>query len=276
METKRPDAIFRDPYAERLAGAQGQAIVDAMKRGRAMAWAMIVRTAVFDEIILERIRNGNVDVVVNLAAGLDARPWRMKLPPTLRWIDVDLPGILDHKTEIMKAEKPVCRVRGDSSRPRRCDAPAIIVLADQRRLATRARRIGRVGDLSEAGRRRVARPRPARRATLSMVGVRSRQSRPHGHDAEDVGPKRQIGQRTVSVRTGREHGFLPAVRMGGARIPLGDGGREKTSPPDAVHVVLAIPWPISAPKRSRRSSVASPAPCSSSGCSQPFSRIDCL
>ena len=158
METKRPDAIFRDPYAERLAGAQGQAIVDGMKRGRAMAWAMIVRTAVFDEVILERIRNGNVDVVLNLAAGLDARPWRMKLPSTLRWIDVDLPDILDHKTEIMKAENPSA-IRGDSSRPRRRDAPAIIVLANQRRLATRARRIGRIGDLSEAGRRRVARPR---------------------------------------------------------------------------------------------------------------------
>jgi methyltransferase (TIGR00027 family) len=74
-----------------------------------MAWAMIVRTAVFDEIILERIRNGNVDVVVNLAAGLDARPWRLSLPPTLRWIDVDLPGILDHKTEILKDEQPMCR-----------------------------------------------------------------------------------------------------------------------------------------------------------------------
>jgi O-methyltransferase involved in polyketide biosynthesis len=28
METKRPDAIFRDPFAERLAGEHGQAIVD--------------------------------------------------------------------------------------------------------------------------------------------------------------------------------------------------------------------------------------------------------
>jgi methyltransferase (TIGR00027 family) len=109
METKRPDAIFRDPFAERLAGEQGQAIVDGMKRGRAMAWAMIVRTAVFDEIILERVRNGNADVVLNLAAGLDARPWRMPLPSSLRWIDVDHSGILDHKTEIMKNEKPVCR-----------------------------------------------------------------------------------------------------------------------------------------------------------------------
>jgi methyltransferase (TIGR00027 family) len=109
METERRDAIFRDPFASRLAGEKGRAIVDGMKRGRAMAWAMIVRTAVFDEIILERVRNGNADVVLNLAAGLDARPWRMKLPPTLRWIDVDLPGILDHKTEIMKHETPVCR-----------------------------------------------------------------------------------------------------------------------------------------------------------------------
>jgi O-methyltransferase involved in polyketide biosynthesis len=56
METDRPDAIFRDPFAERLAGARGTEIVDTMKRGRAMAWAMIVRTAVFDEIIMDRVR----------------------------------------------------------------------------------------------------------------------------------------------------------------------------------------------------------------------------
>jgi methyltransferase (TIGR00027 family) len=109
METERKDAIFRDPFAARLAGEKGKGIVDSMPRGRQMAWAMIVRTAVFDEIILERVRNGNVDAVVNLAAGLDARPWRLSLPPTLRWIDVDLPGILDHKTEILKDEQPKCR-----------------------------------------------------------------------------------------------------------------------------------------------------------------------
>jgi methyltransferase (TIGR00027 family) len=74
-----------------------------------MAWAMIVRTAVFDEIIRERVNNGNVDQIVNLAAGLDARPWRMhELPASLRWVDVDLPGILDHKLSIMKDETPVC------------------------------------------------------------------------------------------------------------------------------------------------------------------------
>src|SRR3954465_1216985 len=109
METDRPDALFRDPFAARLAGEKGNAIVDSMKRGRDMAWAMIVRTAVFDEIIRERLSNGNVDQIVNLAAGLDARPGRMKgLPKSLRWIDVDLPGILDHKLAIMRDETPLC------------------------------------------------------------------------------------------------------------------------------------------------------------------------
>src|SRR5512143_792886 len=109
METARPDAIFRDPFAAKLAGERGHAIVDTMKRGRATAWAMIVRTAVFDEIILERVKNGGVDTVLNLAAGLDARAWRMPLPPNLRWIDVDLPEILEYKAETLRDEKPVCR-----------------------------------------------------------------------------------------------------------------------------------------------------------------------
>jgi methyltransferase (TIGR00027 family) len=108
METERSDAIFKDPFAARLAGEKGEAIVDTMKRGRAMAWAMIVRTKIFDEIILERVRNGGVDQVVNLAAGLDARAWRMPLPRQLKWVDVDLPDILDYKTEMLADTPTTC------------------------------------------------------------------------------------------------------------------------------------------------------------------------
>jgi methyltransferase (TIGR00027 family) len=110
METERPDAIFRDPFARRLAGDRGQQIVDTLPRGRQTAWAMIVRTAVFDEIILETIERDRVDLVVNLAAGLDARPWRLAgLPAWLRWVDVDLPGILSYKTETLADERPHVR-----------------------------------------------------------------------------------------------------------------------------------------------------------------------
>jgi methyltransferase (TIGR00027 family) len=109
METARPDAIFRDPFAERLAGERGHEIVRELKRGRQTAWAMIVRTAVLDEMILDRIRDGGVDTVINLAAGLDTRPWRLKLPPSLRWFDVDLPGMIEYKTEVMRGEQPACQ-----------------------------------------------------------------------------------------------------------------------------------------------------------------------
>ena len=108
METERPDAIFRDPYARALAGARGEEIVHTLKRGRATAWAMIVRTAVFDEIIRASLAQRGITTVINLAAGLDARPWRMELPSSLRWVDVDLPAILKYKTDALRHETPHC------------------------------------------------------------------------------------------------------------------------------------------------------------------------
>ena len=109
METERPDALFRDPFARRLAGDRGEAIVDEVSRGRKMAWVMIVRTKAFDELIMQAVNERGVDVVLNIAAGLDARPWRLELPPSLQWIDVDLPDILKYKTEMLKDDKPKCR-----------------------------------------------------------------------------------------------------------------------------------------------------------------------
>jgi methyltransferase (TIGR00027 family) len=109
METERPDAIFRDPWARTLGGERGEAIVRGLPQGERMAWPLIVRTAVFDEVILESVRSRGVDLVLNLAAGLDTRPWRLDLPADLRWVDVDLPGITEYKQGVMSAETPRCR-----------------------------------------------------------------------------------------------------------------------------------------------------------------------
>jgi methyltransferase (TIGR00027 family) len=109
METDRPDAIFRDPYARRLSGQRGRDIVRKLPQGQATAWAMIVRTAVLDEIILSTIAREHTDLVLNLAAGLDARPWRLPLPPALRWVDADLPAILEYKAKTLDGERPACR-----------------------------------------------------------------------------------------------------------------------------------------------------------------------
>jgi methyltransferase (TIGR00027 family) len=112
LETERPDAIFRDPFARRLAGERGAAIAKAMDKRNRADWPMIVRTAVMDEIILRAVRDDGVTQVVNLAAGFDARPWRLALPPTLRWIDVDHPVMLDEKEQALAGERTACRYEG--------------------------------------------------------------------------------------------------------------------------------------------------------------------
>jgi methyltransferase (TIGR00027 family) len=112
MESERPDAIFRDPFARRLAGPRGEAIMRSMPKATQMAWPMIVRTAVMDEIIMRVIGSDGIDCVLNLAAGLDVRPWRLPLPPELKWVDVDHPEMIDYKLGAMAEEQPVCHYEG--------------------------------------------------------------------------------------------------------------------------------------------------------------------
>ena len=106
-ETMRPDALFRDPFAQRLAGEDGFQLAESLRDGNKHEWAWVARTYLFDRFLSESIAEG-ADLVINLAAGLDARPYRMKLPARLRWIEVDFPEILSYKEEVLRNEKPVC------------------------------------------------------------------------------------------------------------------------------------------------------------------------
>ncbi len=109
METARPDALFRDPIADRLAGERGRQIVRQLPRGEDAAWAMVVRTVVFDEMILAAIERG-ADAVLNLAAGFDARPYRLPLPSDFLWFEADLPPLLAEKEAALAGETPTCRL----------------------------------------------------------------------------------------------------------------------------------------------------------------------
>ena len=109
METKRPDALFKDEFAVRLSEGRGEQIARKLARGRALAWTTIVRTVLLDDVVLRLVAQG-VDTVVNLAAGLDARPYRLPLPPSLHWIEVDLPDLLREKEDALAADTPTCRV----------------------------------------------------------------------------------------------------------------------------------------------------------------------
>lgn len=110
LESQRPDALFRDPYAEMLAGERGREMLERIPKAQQFAWPMIVRTAVMDEIIGRQIVREGVDTVINLAAGLDTRPYRLALPSSVTWFDVDLPAIQDYKRKRLSSERPACRV----------------------------------------------------------------------------------------------------------------------------------------------------------------------
>jgi methyltransferase (TIGR00027 family) len=109
IETKRPDALFKDPFAERLAGERGFQIANSLEQGNKHEWAWMARTYLFDMFVTRAIQDG-ADLLLNLAAGLDARPYRMDLPPSMQWMEIDFPEIISYKQEILSADQPRCHL----------------------------------------------------------------------------------------------------------------------------------------------------------------------
>jgi methyltransferase (TIGR00027 family) len=109
VESARPDALFRDPFAARLAGERGRRISEAMPTSRIVAWMVALRTRIIDNYIAAALHAG-IDTVLCLGAGLDARPYRLALPPDLRWIEADYPHVIDYKEDILRQETPACRL----------------------------------------------------------------------------------------------------------------------------------------------------------------------
>jgi len=108
-ESARPDALFRDPLAARLVEGRGRDIAERIAGGEQVAWVVVLRTLIIDDFIRQAIADG-CDAVLNLGAGLDTRPYRLELPPSLRWIEVDFAGTIDFKNERLAGETPRCRL----------------------------------------------------------------------------------------------------------------------------------------------------------------------
>jgi methyltransferase (TIGR00027 family) len=107
QESERADAVFRDPYARKLAGDRGAQIAAAMPFAQRHSWSYTPRTWLVDQVIDRKVQQG-ADMIINLAAGLDSRPYRMQLPASLRWIEIDLPDMLNYKQDVLASERPLC------------------------------------------------------------------------------------------------------------------------------------------------------------------------
>jgi methyltransferase (TIGR00027 family) len=111
LESERPDALFKDPYASILVGDRADRIKTIRsKTAKWTRWTVIIRTCIIDQLIEDLIQDG-VTTFVNLGAGLDSRPYRMNLGRDVQWIEVDFPHVIEHKTKTLKEYKPNCQLK---------------------------------------------------------------------------------------------------------------------------------------------------------------------
>jgi len=106
MECSRPDALFQDPFAAGLAGERGLRIAQTLPDG---AWVVGIRTVLIDAFVRSAISSG-IDTIINVGAGLDTRPYWMDLPSSLRWFEIDHPGIIERKATYLRDKAPTCMV----------------------------------------------------------------------------------------------------------------------------------------------------------------------
>ncbi|MFJ7250087.1 SAM-dependent methyltransferase [Kitasatospora sp. NPDC098652] len=111
-ESTRPEPLFTDPYAARFAEAAGlpaELPERARREGLAAALAVhiVLRTRYYDD----RLLAAGTEQVVLLAAGLDARAYRLDWPGGTRLWELDLPPVLEFKEQVLDAADavPSCR-----------------------------------------------------------------------------------------------------------------------------------------------------------------------
>jgi methyltransferase (TIGR00027 family) len=109
LETARPDALFKDPLAQRLAGAHGEAIARAIPGQVMTGWIVSIRTVIIDDFLRTAIGQG-VDLVLNLGAGLDTRPYRLDFIDKVTWVEVDYPDMIAYKDKQLAGETPRCQL----------------------------------------------------------------------------------------------------------------------------------------------------------------------
>jgi hypothetical protein len=106
-ESTRPDRILHDPYAS---GLLGDTVARFTKTAAGDEFAVGLSTVIVDELLQHAILDRHVHTVVSLMAGLDARPYRLRLPNDLCWIELDREGTLAYKELRLAHLEAACRI----------------------------------------------------------------------------------------------------------------------------------------------------------------------
>src|SRR2546429_7760348 len=93
-ETARPDRLFDDPLAHVLAGPEGVDLMTRMEVDLPENPTIPIRTRFFDDALVRLLAGRDIGQVIVLAAGMDARAYRLGLPIGF---EGDHPALLESK-----------------------------------------------------------------------------------------------------------------------------------------------------------------------------------
>ncbi|MGK7954575.1 MAG: SAM-dependent methyltransferase [Crocosphaera sp.] len=103
IETERENALFKDPYARKLAGEEAFLALNPKKNiitkqeGRPY---IPVRTRFFDDFLINSV--SECKQVIILGAGMDTRAFRLNIPKDTHIYEIDQAEVLDYKNTILK------------------------------------------------------------------------------------------------------------------------------------------------------------------------------
>lgn len=112
LESRRADRLFDDPFAETLAGEVGFELMDRWQKSTAGSLEASTgpRTRFFDDLLLDRLAKGVTQIVLT-GAGMDARAFRLDIPPHGVVFELDDYELLAQKQRMLDScdARPRCR-----------------------------------------------------------------------------------------------------------------------------------------------------------------------
>jgi len=118
LESERSDGLIKDEYAKHLIGDKMMKFISnpenatLLKEFSSVRNLVMSRTVISDSLIQEGIKQKNIRQIVNLGCGLDSRPYRLDLPPELKYYEIDVPDVLNYKDNVLSKMnvKPKCQL----------------------------------------------------------------------------------------------------------------------------------------------------------------------
>ncbi len=106
LESERGDGLLSDPLARSLAGDEGFELLGRGAIGMRAANGTplyVVRHRFFDDLLTGLTASSGIRQVVLIAAGLDARAFRLDWPAGTRVFEIDTPRVFAHKNAVLDA-----------------------------------------------------------------------------------------------------------------------------------------------------------------------------